>query len=151
MYLKTWPKARLFEQLKAQFIAKNTFRKYSSQSCWFNPAGVARLIILRLFPVLVPCCNSVRRCIPSGLPALPSYALIVLDFRQAEDLLWSCIELVPVSFGWARTLLHIMHITRVVPIAVPKWSPHCWKYFHTSVPRRSEFHRILFLPVYFAV
>jgi len=64
-----------------------------------DPAGVARSLILRLFPVLVPFCNSARTSIPSGLLARPSYPLIFLDFRQAEDLLWSCIELVPVPLG----------------------------------------------------
>jgi len=61
-----------------------------------EPAGVATSIILYLFPVLVPFWNSIRRSVRSGLTARQSYPLIFLDFRQAEDLLWSCIALVPV-------------------------------------------------------
>jgi len=121
MYLKTRQKATVFEQLKLRFVAKKAFRMYSLKSCRLNPAGVARSISLRLFPVLVPFCNSLRTSISSGLPARLSYQLIFVDFRQADDLLLSGIELVLVPLGGAGLFLQRMHITRCMPIALPKW------------------------------
>ena len=133
----------------ARFIARKAFRKYSSKMGCLNCIGITRSIILRWFSVFVPFCNSVSTSVPGELPA--SNPLNFLDFWHAEDLLWSCIELVPVPLGWARTFLQMMHITRGVPMARPERSAHWWKYCHTPAPRRSEFHIIFFLPAYFAV
>ena len=85
LYLKARRKARLFEQLKARFVARKALRKYSSKICCLNSIGVSRSIILRRFPVFVPFCNSVSTSVPGELQA--SNPLNFLDFWHAEDLL----------------------------------------------------------------
>ena len=68
LYLKARRKARLFEQLKARFVARKALRKYSSKICCLNSIGVSRSIILRRFPVFVSFCNSVSTSVPGELP-----------------------------------------------------------------------------------
>src|SRR5437660_8145422 len=45
LYLKAQRKARLFEQLKARFVARKALRKYYSKICCLNSIGVFRSII----------------------------------------------------------------------------------------------------------
>jgi len=80
MYQKTQQKPLLFADLKERLVITKAFRNYSSKSGGLNPPSVARSIILHLFAVLVPFCNTVRMSIPSRPPAYLSYPLISLDF-----------------------------------------------------------------------